>query len=62
MKTKNIGEKMTLNKKTVANLSGTKMSEVKGGIFIISITRTSGHIACYCDSVRWCTCPDYCPF
>lgn len=59
MKTKNISKKMTLNKKTVANLETTNMNEIKGGI---SVTRTSGGIpGCYCDSVYFCTCPKACP-
>jgi hypothetical protein len=61
MKTKKAGKKMTLNKKTVANLETTNMNEVKGG-FVWSVTRTSGGIpGCYCDSKYFCTCPKACP-
>jgi len=62
MKTKKVGKKMTLNKKTVANLEITNMKDVKGEGIIFTITRTSGGIPeCYCDSVHFCTCPKACP-
>jgi hypothetical protein len=58
MKTKKVGKKMTLNKKTVADLNTINMSEVKGGI---SATRTScDYLECICDSKRFCTCPGPC--
>ena len=56
MKTKKIERKMTLNKMTIADLSDATLNQIKGG------THTSTDPECYCDSVRWCTCPYRCPW
>jgi hypothetical protein len=59
MKENTIGKKLSLKKTTVSDLDISKMTEVKGGL---SATRTSGDIVgCYCDSIRFCTCPLLCP-
>jgi len=59
MKKNTFGKKLNLNKTTVSDLDISTMNVVKGGY---SVTRTSGNIVgCYCDSIRFCTCPMLCP-
>ncbi|MCU0286232.1 MAG: class I lanthipeptide [Acidobacteria bacterium] len=58
MKTKNFNKKMVLNKETIANLGSNLMNKIKGGV---TLGTSAGDPACYCDSIKFCSCPKACP-
>jgi hypothetical protein len=54
MKTKDFKKRLTLNKKTIANLNNGQLAQAKGGIQTISCDT--------CDTCETCeTCYTYCP-
>jgi hypothetical protein len=52
MKTKNLGNRLVLNKKTIVNLNNGQLGNVKGGILTLNTYVT----VCTCIQTR-CTCP-----
>lgn len=53
MKTKRFAKKLTLNKKTVANLNNSQLGKIYGGL--------SGMATCTCPSRIDTKCPEKCP-
>jgi hypothetical protein len=68
MKTKKFSKKLVVNKTTISNLNQEQLNDVKGGVYTqfpscnptCSVNRTS-KLDCYCDSVQWCSCYQFCP-
>jgi hypothetical protein len=60
MKTKKFSMKLTLNKKTIANLSNNAMREVLGGEYPPTYGRTSCRTVCFTDHGGGHLCPWNC--
>lgn len=54
MKSKKLSGNLVLNKKTVSDLSGTVMKDVKGGTVFTQNQYTCFYISCFCPSQFTC--------